>query len=277
MSDKDLAIMTEVKNLLCQHDFEVDIVDEDDKEGLIRARRRRYKAVFTMLRGEEAKEILKNFEYRDIPTINSSFGITSAQRWIVTAILDDNQIPMPKFFRLNGANSFHQDYLIPLMHQRFHPPFWIKKGEGWAEHKEDVSFAATMEEAIEKISRIHQRYPEGTVFLVEHLKGDLIKFYGVQGTDFFFWKYPDLNNSKFGLEAINGLPARFKFDEMKLKQLCDHISELTDIVVYGGDCIVDADGSFRIIDFNDWPSFSACRQNAAQAITERILKEVQSI
>jgi len=42
------------------------------------------------------------------------------------------------------------------------------------------------------------------------------------------------------------------------------------IKVYGGDCIVGEDGSFCIIDFNDWPSFSRCREDAATAIATLI-------
>jgi hypothetical protein len=36
--------------------------------------------------------------------------------------------------------------------------------------------------------------------------------------------------------------------------------------VYGGDCIVTVDGAWYMIDFNDWPSFSRCREEAAEAI-----------
>ena len=40
---------------------------------------------------------------------------------------------------------------------------------------------------------------------------------------------------------------------------------------YGGDCIVDEDGTIRIIDFNDWPSFAPCRDTAAKYIAESII------
>lgn len=50
------------------------------------------------------------------------------------------------------------------------------------------------------------------------------------------------------------------------------LTSLINIKVYGGDAIVQADGSFKIIDFNDWPSFSPCRQEAAKAIWKLALK-----
>ena len=41
-------------------------------------------------------------------------------------------------------------------------------------------------------------------------------------------------------------------------------------IIYGGDAVVRRDGSFCMIDFNDWPSFSRCREEAALAIACRI-------
>jgi hypothetical protein len=40
--------------------------------------------------------------------------------------------------------------------------------------------------------------------------------------------------------------------------------------VYGGDGVCAADGSLTLIDFNDWPSFSRCRTEAAGAIGRRL-------
>ncbi|KAA6328492.1 hypothetical protein EZS27_022616 [termite gut metagenome] len=47
------------------------------------------------------------------------------------------------------------------------------------------------------------------------------------------------------------------------------------MVVYGGDCIVSSDGTARIIDFNDWPSFAPCRTEASQAIASAIIETFQ--
>ena len=51
----------------------------------------------------------------------------------------------------------------------------------------------------------------------------------------------------------------------------ERLSELTDVRVYGGDCIVTPEGSLAIIDFNDWPSFAPCREEAARAIAARAI------
>ena len=48
-----------------------------------------------------------------------------------------------------------------------------------------------------------------------------------------------------------------------------------DVKIYGGDCIIDADGSMQIIDFNDWPSFAPCRNEAAPYIAKCVLNYIR--
>ena len=48
--------------------------------------------------------------------------------------------------------------------------------------------------------------------------------------------------------------------------LAEQLAAAVGLEIYGGDCIVCADGTWYMIDFNDWPSFSRCREEAADAI-----------
>ena len=50
------------------------------------------------------------------------------------------------------------------------------------------------------------------------------------------------------------------------------MARLVGILVYGGDAVVDARGRYHIIDFNDWPSFAPCREEAAAEIV-KLVKE----
>ena len=105
-----------------------------------------------------------------------------------------------------------------------------------------------------------------------HIVGDLVKFYGVQGQRFFRWYYPtDDGDTKFGCERVNGDAQHFPFNEWRLHEACARMAAITGLRVYGGDCIVRSDGTFAIIDFNDWPSFSRCREEAAEAIAAEAL------
>ena len=45
---------------------------------------------------------------------------------------------------------------------------------------------------------------------------------------------------------------------------------------YGGDAIISDSGEIHIIDINDWPSFSICREEAAKAIADYIIKKYEN-
>lgn len=61
-----------------------------------------------------------------------------------------------------------------------------------------------------------------------------------------------------------------------MRDICQKASEVLDVKIYGGDCIISPDGTIRIIDFNDWPSFAPCRQDAAPHIAKAILSTIKS-
>jgi hypothetical protein len=152
---------------------------------------------------------------------------------------------------------------------------WIKRGDFHAMHKEDVSYVRHPEEAQEVLQEYFLRGIKRAV-INRHLVGDLIKFYGVQGTPFFFWFYPfDEGHSKYGHEAINGKSQGIAFDKQHMRDICQSASEVLDVKIYGGDCIVSPEGDIRIIDFNDWPSFAPCRQEAAPHIAKCILTTIK--
>ena len=46
--------------------------------------------------------------------------------------------------------------------------------------------------------------------------------------------------------------------------------------VFGGDVIVSSRGELTLIDLNDWPSFAPCRERAAYAIADFIIKRVHA-
>ena len=147
---------------------------------------------------------------------------------------------------------------------------WIKRGDFHAIHREDVTYVRNPEEARTILKEYAIRGIPSAV-INEHLVGDLVKFYGVAGTDFFYWFYPsNMHHSKFGLEAINGTAKGLPFDEQTLQTLCNEAAKVLHVEVYGGDCIVDEEGTIRLIDFNDWPSFAPCREAAAPYIAHRI-------
>ena len=152
---------------------------------------------------------------------------------------------------------------------------WIKRGDFHAMHKEDVSYVRHPEEAQEVLQEYFLRGIKRAV-INKHLVGDLIKFYGVSGSRFFYWFYPfDEGHSKYGHEAINGKSQGLEFDKDRMREICQHASDVLDVKIYGGDCIISPEGDIRIIDFNDWPSFAPCRDAAAPHIAKYILSAIK--
>ena len=151
-------------------------------------------------------------------------------------------------------------------------PLWIKKGVGYSECADDVVFATDPDAATQSIQQMLERGVESVV-VNQHAVGDLVKFYGVRGTNFFRWYYAADGHSKFGLESVNGKQQGYGFDLEGMIHTCNHAAEVLGLDVYGGDLVVSGDGTFQIIDFNDWPSFSRFRDDAAEAIANLVVKQ----
>ena len=192
--------------------------------------------IINMCREMKSIHLLQKREDEGALVINSGYGIENCTRERMTRILVGSGIPYPESLIVNT----NEGVTAALKKGNF-TRCWIKRG-----------------------------------VINRHLEGDLIKFYGVQDTSFFFWFYPfDAGHSKYGHEAINGKSQGIGFDKDNLRDICRRAGEALDVKIYGGDCIVSPDGTIRIIDFNDWPSFAPCRQEAAPYIAKCILNTIK--
>jgi hypothetical protein len=202
--------------------------------------------------------------------INSGYGIENCTRERMTRLLLGNGIPYPQSIIVNTNEAIR-----PALKKAGISNCWIKRGDFHAMHKEDVSFCRHPEEAQEVLQEYFYRGIKRAV-INRHLEGDLVKFYGIAGSNYFYWFRPyESGHSKYGYEAINGPAHNVKFDAEELKRICAKAAEIMDVKIYGGDCIIGYDGSLSIIDFNDWPSFAPCRAEAAPYIAKEILAEIR--
>lgn len=226
--------------------------------------------IVNMCRENRSIEILQQMEDNGALVINSGYGIENCTRERMTRILLGSGIPYPESLMVNTDEAI-RDRLVKAGIQSC----WIKRGDFHAMHKEDVSYVRHPEEAQEVLQEYFLRGIRRAV-INRHLEGDLIKFYGVADTPFFYWFYPfDEGHSKYGHEAINGHSRGLAFDKDALRDICTRAADLLDVKIYGGDCIVDDDGNMRIIDFNDWPSFAPCRAEAAPHIARCIFNAIK--
>lgn len=227
--------------------------------------------IVNMCREQRSIALLQQREEAGALVINSGFGIENCTRERMTRILLGSGIPYPDSLMVNTNEG-----VLSQLEAAGFERCWIKRGDFHAMHKEDVSFCRHPQEAQEILQEYFLRGIPRAVINV-HLEGDLIKFYGVRGTEFFYWFYPmESGHSKFGAEAINGPSRGIQFDDDNLRKICADAANALDVVVYGGDCIVAPDGSIRIIDFNDWPSFAPCRQEAGPHIARAIIAAIKA-
>ena len=226
--------------------------------------------VLNMCREQDSIRKLISLEEEDKLVINSGYGIENCTRERMTRMLVGNGIPYPESIIVNTNEDVR-----PELERAAFGACWIKRGDFHAMHKEDVSYCRHIEEAQEVLHEYFYR-GIGRAVINRHLVGDLVKFYGVSGQPFFHWFYPfDEGHSKYGYEAVNGRSTGFTFDVGNLKSMCQRAADIMEVKIYGGDCIVSEDGTIRIIDFNDWPSFAPCRAEAAPAIAKCVLKAIK--
>ena len=266
-ADRDEAIFQGVVSVLQRSGMEVTRTVEDAFTTAAG-----FDAVFTMARDPQVLQSLSCFEDQGLPVYNSAKALLKATRTVLTERFESAGIPVPASpvcYRLEGQ------HLVPhfrtALPSEIHFPVWLKRSEACAQSAADVCFVEN-DEQLQCALRSYEQRGIHEVLLSEHLVGDLVKFYGVAGTPFFHAYYPTADHafSKFGLERINGAPSGYPLELTALKQCADHAASLCGIPIYGGDCIVDVHGQFRIIDFNDWPSYSRCCKEAAEAIALRV-------
>lgn len=225
--------------------------------------------IFNMSRSKPLVKQLQEWERSGKMIVNSAFGIENCFRTNMTNILIKGGVLYPKSFVVDTSAD------IGLVYEQLPGKgVWLKRGDFHAIHKEDVTFAASKEEAQHILKEYSLRGIQEAV-ISEHLVGDLVKFYGVAGGDFFYFFYPyDHNHHKYDVYAtINGNTLHYPFDQSRLKQEAIKAAALLNVEIYGGDAIVTQNGDIFIIDLNDWPSFAPCREQGAKAIARYLFEK----
>lgn len=243
---KDAAILENVTRRL---DADVTMFSEDawPVEGVADGC---YDYLLSMARSPEVLDALDLAERQGAKVINRAEGVRRCCRSVLNRIMRQEGIPVPPERGEHGC--------------------WLKRGDAAAQEEGDVCFVADERELAEKITAFRERGISNYV-VSAHLEGDLVKFYGVKGAGFFRYYYPtDDGDSKFGDERRNGVAHHYAFSLQDLHQTSERLAEVVGIDVYGGDCIVTSEGRFFVIDYNDWPSFSRCREEAAEAIASLV-------
>lgn len=252
--EKDLAILKAVVEPLGGRivpearflAFSEDSENSEDSEISVFLKQSAASLIFSMARLPETLARLRTMKRQGARVLNPAEGVEACQRSRLVEAMQAMNIPQPPAEGPDG--------------------YWIKRGDGAAQSKVDVCFCEDATALAKAKEAFRLRGIEDMV-VQAHVPGDLVKFYGVEGTGFFRVYYPgDDGQTKFGDEARNGRPQHFAFSEAALKAEADRLAKAVCTPIYGGDAIIRENGSFVLIDFNDWPSFSRCRDDAAAAI-----------
>lgn len=250
--ERDAAILQAVAQCLQQAGHRTLIVSEEHLPHSSSS----FRAVLSMARSASALHRLSEWHSQGLPVLNSPSALLRNTRSHLDALCVQAGAVLPTL-----ANTTD----LALIETHIGYPLWLKRGDTAAQSPKDVQHVTSRQE-------LQAALPHFSAFsdftLTAHAEGNLLKFYGVEGTSFFHAAPPSY--SKFGLEAHNTSNKEIPIVLPRLKVLANHVAQASGLTIYGGDAVVRPNGSIALIDFNDWPSFSSCLPAAAQAIVECI-------
>lgn len=256
----DARIMNNVVDALKENYEIVSVTEEEFIERDVTA-----DIIINMCRTEEALNKMQHIANSGVLVINSPQSIANCSRRKLYKLFTENRIPIPPTQIVKTA--------IDSCEVEISFPCWIKLPDAPTTKEEDICYITTHEELSVALRQFNERGEE-EVLLSQHLSGDLVKFYSVEGSQFIHTTYPTIEqHSKFGYEYHNDEIKSIPFDRETLLQISQRAAEVTGVKIFGGDCIITPSGEPYIIDFNDWPSFSPCAEEASKEIVEMIKKE----
>ena len=221
--------------------------------------------ILSMARSEAALHTLSAAEESGVPVLNSPRALQKAQR-----------TDFQQWFVESGhaAKHWHISTLTPDIKARLSFPLWWKRNNPSTTSATDVQFV----EHLAQLNAILSEHANEDALLMEHIDGQLIKFYGVEGTNFFYAEpHTPQRFSKFGHEQHNhhkdlGVSSPMWKQALRaIHTAATQVAQQSGFSIYGGDAILREDGTFVLIDFNDFPSFSACLPEASEAIVQHSL------
>jgi glutathione synthase/RimK-type ligase-like ATP-grasp enzyme len=207
--------------------------------------------VLAMCQGEHGLARLSAAEEAGAVVINSALAIRNCYRDLLGAGLMRAGVPVPEGVVVRTAAPLD---LKPLRTIDLSSPMYVKRGDLHALGPDDVQRVEDLEQLSSTLLRFARRGVQ-LAYVQQEVMGEVVKFYGVSGGEYF------------ATVAEHGtrLPDSQK---LALNHAAANAATALGLEVWGGDAIVKGD-AFSIVDFNDWPSFSRVRGDAARAIARR--------
>jgi len=209
--------------------------------------------VLAMCQGQRGLARLAAAEETGAVVINTALAIRNCYRDLLGAGLMRAGVPVPEGVLVRTAAPFD---LKPLRTIDLSSPMYVKRGDLHALGPHDVQRVEDLEQLEATLMRFARRGIQ-LAFVQQEVVGEVVKFYGVSGGEYF----AAIPEGSFHLTDTH---------KRALNQATAIAAAALGLEVWGGDAIFKGD-QFSIVDFNDWPSFSRVRADAARAISRRSL------
>lgn len=211
--------------------------------------------ILAMCQSGRALRRLAEAEASGAAAINSALAIRNCYRDLLGAGLLRAGVPTPQGVLMTTGSPD----LRGLAALDLDAGVFVKRGDLHALGADDVRRVrgrAQLRQALDNFARRGVR----SVYVQQAVEGHTVKFYGVSGAEYFTVVAEEgeisaasaLANAAATAAAALGLDA------------------------WGGDALL-SDGTFSIVDFNDWPSFSRVRGDAARAVARRAIKLIARV
>jgi glutathione synthase/RimK-type ligase-like ATP-grasp enzyme len=206
--------------------------------------------VLAMCQSESALRRLAEVERDGAVAINSALAIRNCYRDLLAAGLGRAGVPTPIGALVRTDERLDHRVLGGVDLEQ---PVFVKRGDLHALGSDDVQRAVGRTQ-VESILAAFARRGVRRAYIQQEHPGAVVKFYGVSG------------GSYFTAIAQDGEVPEAAVRE--LSEAAQRASSALGLEAWGGDAVM-SEGRFAIIDFNDWPSFSKVRGQAARAIARR--------
>lgn len=207
--------------------------------------------VLAMCQGGPALKRLAETEEAGAVAINSALAIRNCYRDLLGMGLLRAGVPAPEGGLVRTSEPLD---LKPLRALDLSSPMYVKRGDLHALGPNDVRRVEGLEQLEAMLMRFSRR-GVALAYVQQEVPGDVVKFYGVSGGEYFSAVAPE---GRAISESV----------KLDLAHAASLAAGALGLEVWGGDAVVNGD-RFSIIDFNDWPSFARVRDQAARAIARR--------
>ena len=216
--------------------------------------------VFSMCQSLDALAVLQEWEKQGVLVLNTSAAVRACYRLALVTALSQTTLSCPRSVIIPLDETGSSGIRCPVLPEST-AGWWVKRGDVHAMQSDDVVFVRHAADLPAQLTHLHQR-GIGHAVVQEHIVGQEWKFYAVRSHGVLHAFAPhDAHCPPINYACLNTLARQ--------------ASEVLGLDIYGGDCLMTADGTLYLIDINDWPSFRGCRPVAATHIAQHILTRAQ--